>query len=71
MAKKPRLTVVDESNTGLNRRFKDNVTGEILNRGDVNKRIKSGDYEDYHIMHINNKNVPRSNPNSSSDDNLG
>lgn len=40
MSKKPRLKVVQESKTGLNQKFLDTKTGQILNRGDV---VKNGD----------------------------
>ncbi len=70
MPKEPRLKVVKESSTGLNQKFKDNKTNEVLNRGEVNKRINQGVYEDYHVMHRDGKNIPRSNPDSSKNNNL-
>lgn len=66
--KKPRLEVVDESKTGLNRKFRDTNTGEILTRGQVADNIK--DYDDYHVMKVDNKRIIRSNPNKNEDDNL-
>ena len=68
--KKPRLIVVKETDTGLNQKFKDTKTNEVLNRGEVVDRIKKGIYPDYHVAKINNKNIPRSNPNNSNKDNL-
>lgn len=68
MNKKPRLEVVDESKTGLNRKFLDNKTGQTLTRGQVADNIK--DYPDYHIMKKDGKRIIRSNPNKSETDNL-
>lgn len=69
MPKNPRLEVVKESPTGLNQKFKDTQTGEILNRGQVADKIK--EYPDYHVMHKDNKRIIRSNPNPNKNDNLG
>ncbi|MED1603039.1 hypothetical protein [Alkalihalophilus marmarensis] len=69
MPKKPRLEVIKESDTGLNKKFRDNKTGQTLTRGQVADNIK--EYDDYHVMKINNKRVIRSNPNGKSNDNLG
>lgn len=66
--KKPRLEVVDESKTGLNRKFLDTKTGNILTRGQVADNIK--DYDDYHVMIVDNKRIIRSNPNKNENDNL-
>lgn len=67
--KQPRLEVVEESTSGLNKKFKDTKTGEILTRGQVADRINQ--YDDYHIMHKDGKRIIRSNPDSSEDNNLG
>ncbi|GFN35811.1 hypothetical protein [Tepidimicrobium xylanilyticum] len=69
MSKKPRLVVVDESETGLNRKFLDTKTGEILTRGQVADNINN--YLDYHVMIKDGKRIIRSNPNNSKKDNLG
>lgn len=68
MPKRPRLEVIQESKTGLNQRFKDNETGEILTRGQVAKNINK--YDDYHVMKVDGKNVIRSNPDRSRSNNL-
>ena len=68
MSKKPRLEVVQESNTGLNQKFRDTQTGEILTRGKVADNIKK--YPDYHIMNVDGKRIIRSNPDRSSSNNL-
>lgn len=69
MAKKPLLIVVDESPTGLNRKFEDTKTKEILTRGEVADNIEQ--YPGYHVMEKNGKRIIRSNPDSSKDNNLG
>ncbi|SHH54837.1 hypothetical protein SAMN02745135_01163 [Caloranaerobacter azorensis DSM 13643] len=68
LSKKPRLKVIDESKTGLNRKFLDTKTGKILTRGQVADNID--DYPDYHIMKKDGKRIIRSNPNKSKKDNL-
>lgn len=68
MSKKPRLIVVKESKTGLNQQFLDTKTRKVLNRGDVVKNIKN--YPDYHIMKRDGKNIVRSNPDKSKNNNL-
>jgi hypothetical protein len=69
MTKKPRLEVIQESPTGLNQKFKDNLTGEIVTRGQVAKNINN--YDDYHVMKVGGKNVIRSNPDGKAGNNLG
>ncbi len=68
LKEKPRLKVVDESKTGLNRKFLDTHTGEILTRGKVADNIK--DYSGYHVMRKDGKRIIRSNPNNNEADNL-
>lgn len=68
MANKPRLKVVDESSSGLNRKFQDTKTGEILTRGQVADRIH--EYQDYHLMKVDGKRIIRSNPDSNENNNL-
>lgn len=66
--KKPRLKVIDESPTGLNRKFIDTKTGETLTRGQVADRIN--EFEDYHVMKRDNKRIIRSNPDGNKENNL-
>ena len=68
---KPRLTVVEESKSGMNRKFRDNRTGETLTRFEVAKKIDNGNLTGYH--HYRSEKgylVIRSNPNSVASDNL-
>lgn len=70
MAKKPRLEVISESSTGLNTRFRDTSTNEELTRGEAAKRVNKGEYPDYHVAKYEGKNVIRSNPDRSKNNNL-
>lgn len=69
--KRPRLVVTQESSTGRNTRFHDNVSGADLTRNQVVKKIESGDLANYHIRVINGVKTPVSNPDSSDNNNLG
>lgn len=68
---KPRLTVVEESKSGMNRKFRDNRSGKILTRIEVAKKIDNGNLSGYH--HYRDEKgqlVIRSNPNGVASDNL-
>lgn len=68
LPKKPRLKVVEESPTGLNKKFLDTITGEILTRSQVVDNISN--YPDYHVMKRDNKRIIRSNPDNNKNNNL-
>lgn len=68
---KPRISVNSESDTGRNLTFHDNVTGRNMNRSQFVKSIEKGNYPNYHIRIINDIPTPCSNPNKSTNDNLG
>ena len=68
---KPRVSVNRESETGRNMTFHDNVTGRNMNREQFVTSIERGNYEDYHIRVINGVKTPCSNPDNSSNNNLG
>ncbi|WP_339063609.1 hypothetical protein [Tepidibacillus marianensis] len=68
MSKQPRLKVIKESKTGLNTKFLDTQTGQILTRGQVADNISK--YDDYHVMKKGSKRIIRSNPDRSTDNNL-
>ena len=70
MARK-RITVTKESDSGRNREFRDNVTGEHMTRAQLVSKIKKGQYDDYHVRKINGLDTPVSNPNGRDNDNLG
>ncbi|PYZ96761.1 hypothetical protein CR205_13815 [Alteribacter lacisalsi] len=60
--KKGSVTVVEEKDSGLNKRFKDTKTGKTMTRGEFADAIEKGEYEDYHVMKSEGKRIPRSNP---------
>jgi hypothetical protein len=65
---KPRLEVVQESETGLNQRFRVVGTGEILTRVQVANKIE--DFPGYHVALYDGRRIIRSNPNNKTSDNL-
>ena len=42
-----------------------------MSRAEFVRRIKAGEYEDYHVRRINNVDTPVSNPNKKKRNNLG
>ncbi len=70
MPKKPRLEVISESSTGLNIRFKDTSTKKEMTLNEAAKRVNKGEYPDYHVAKYGDKNVIRSNPDKSKNNNL-
>jgi hypothetical protein len=66
-----KVDVIEESATGRNVRFRDNITGRVMSRKGFSKAIEAGNYPDYHIRVINGVRTPVSNPDSTTDDNLG
>lgn len=66
-----RIVVTSESETGRNTGFKDTRTGETFTRAQFVKEIKAGNYEHYHVRKINGVDTPVSNPDDSSNNNLG
>ncbi|OEF98379.1 DUF3892 domain-containing protein [Desulfuribacillus alkaliarsenatis] len=69
MPEEPRLKVVEESETGMNEKFLDTVTGEVLTRDQVAENIDK--YQDYQVVTRNGKKVIRSQPDFNPDNNLG
>lgn len=65
-----RITVTSESATGRNTSFRDNYTGESYTRAQLVRQIKAGNYENYHIRNINGLDIPVSNPDKSTRNNL-
>ena len=70
MSKKPRVRVIKESETGLNEQFLDVKTNRVMSRREFADAIERGEYPDYHVMRMNNKRIPRSNPDKSKNNNL-
>lgn len=48
-----RITVVEESDTGRNERFRDNYNGTSMTRNQFVRKIEKGEYPKYHIRKIN------------------
>lgn len=65
-----RITVVQESDTGRNERFRDNHTGTNMSRNQFVRKIEKGKYPNYHIRKINGVPTPVSNPDDSERNNL-
>lgn len=66
-----RISVTSESPTGRNQNFHDNYTGTYMTRTQFVKQIINGNYENYHVRNINGVATPVSNPDNSSNNNLG
>ena len=65
------ISVLNESETGRNQRFRDNASGKEMTRSQFVKEIERGNYENYHVRIINNIKTPVSNPDKSENNNLG
>lgn len=65
-----RITVVSESDSGRNERFRDNRTGATMSRPDFIKQIENGRYDNYHVRVVNGVKTPVSNPDRSENNNL-
>jgi len=66
-----RISVIQESNSGRNQRFRDNYTGIEMTRNELVRKIERGNYDNYHIREINGVKTPVSNPDKSENNNLG
>lgn len=66
-----RVTVTEETETGRNQRFHDNVTGRDMSAHQFVSAIKRGDYAKYHVRYIGNTPTPASNPDNKRGNNLG
>lgn len=66
-----RISVTKESSSGQNIQFRDNYNHTTMTRSEFVKQIKSGNYDNYHIRKINGVDTPVSNPDKSSNNNLG
>ena len=70
MARK-RVSVTNETDKGRNKKFHDNYSGRDMTDKQFVKEIKNGNYDKYHIREINGINTPVSNPDNSTNNNLG
>lgn len=65
-----KVRVIEESESGLNKRFRDEATGKEMSRGEFVQQINSGNYPGYHVMVTNGLRIPRSNPDKFEGNNL-
>lgn len=70
-SKKPRVSVIEESDTGRNKKFIDNKTGETMTRAKFVKKINNDEYEDYYTRKQEGLNTPVAKPDGKKDNNLG
>lgn len=68
---KPRVSVVKETTTGRNEKFRDNATGDVMTRTQFADHIEQGRYPEYHVRNVNGKRTPASNPDGKTKNNLG
>ena len=64
---KKRISVTQETSTGRNTKFHDNVTGNNMTRAGFVRQIKSGTYDDYYVRNINGIPTPCSKPDGNKD----
>lgn len=69
MARK-KVSTIKESETGRNKKFKDNYSGKEMSRSEFVREIERGKYPKHHVRKINGKKTPVSNPDGSEHNNL-
>jgi hypothetical protein len=66
-----RISTTGETPSGRNTQFHDNATNKDMSRAQFVKAIEQGKYEDYHVRVVNGVKTPASNPDKSTNNNLG
>lgn len=66
-----RVKVTSESGSGRNHRFHDNFSGQDMTRAGFVREIENGQYPNYHVRTINGIKTPVSDPDKTTDNNLG
>ncbi|TRD23470.1 hypothetical protein [Palleronia caenipelagi] len=67
---KKKISVISESRTGLNQVF--DVLGQgAVRRGELANQVERGRHQGYHVRRVNGHRVIASNPDGSTDNNLG
>lgn len=66
-----RITTILETNTGRNKKFRDNYNNQIMSRTQFVEKINDKNYNNYHVRVINGIATPCSNPDNSTKNNLG
>ena len=52
MQRQPRLSFIENAQSGYKRRIKDHITGEILDMQKMMQRAKEGIYSKYHMHRL-------------------
>ncbi len=65
------ISVIEESDSGRNKRFIDNKTKRIMTRSQFATKIDKGEYQKYHTREVNGLTTPVSNPDNKEGNNLG
>lgn len=68
---KKKIIVTKELDTGRNVKFLDKTSHNEMSRTNFVKKIKDGEYPGYHVRVVNNIPTPCSNPDRSTNNNLG
>jgi len=71
MSKGRKVKVIDETQSGRNKKFYDPIAKRPMTRADFANRIEKGEYPNYHVRNLNGLRTPASNPNGKAGDNLG
>lgn len=66
-----RVKVTSESGSGRNLQFHDNRTGRDMSRAKFVQAIEAGQYPNYHVREINGIRTPVSDPDKTTNNNLG
>lgn len=66
-----RVSTTKETPTGRNTKFHDNYSNEDMTRSQFVKKIENGNYDNHHVRVINGIKTPVSNPDKSTNNNLG
>ena len=66
-----RVKVTKETSTGRNKKFHDNYTGKDMTQKQFVKEIEKGNYDKYHVRVVHGEKTPVSNPDRTTDNNLG
>lgn len=65
-----RVTVAQETSSGLNTRF--NVAGQgVVPRGKLADQVEQGQHPGYHVRRLDGQRIIASNPDGKKDNNLG
>lgn len=66
-----RVKVTGETDSGRNTNFHDNFKGNDMTRSQFVNKIKKGECPNYHTRNVNGVETPVSNPDKTTNNNLG